>query len=421
VKGPRGNGRKIALAGLLAGAEIGVAPRDETREAAPGRHPGDPQARAVTVTTDDGARLAAEVTGAGPVAVVFAHGWLVNRHSWQFQRRALAGLATLVLYDQRGHGRSSPGGPGACTLDRLGDDLAAVIEQTLPPGTPVVLVGHAMGGTAIMSLAARRPGLFGTTIVGAALLSTPPGDPRENVPEPRLAPVIPLHPDRMTAPALRPPAIPVPAVPMANGPIPDGPALDRPRSDGPALDRPLSDESASHRPTLDRPAPDCPAPDGPLPDRPAPDRPASDRALTDGSMPECSVPDRRALERQAWGRTGRFATLGPHATRDHIRFVADLVTAADPTARLRHELLVRGRRSACPALRAVRTLVLVGSADPLTPPGDGRRIAEALPDATLAVVAGAGHLIGLERPDVVNRALRGFVGGCAARTPVRAC
>ncbi len=357
MKGPRGNGRKIALAGLLAGAEIGVAPRDETRD--PGRHPCDPQARAVTVTTDDGARLAAEVTGGGPVAVVFAHGWLVNRHSWQFQRRALAGLATLVLYDQRGHGRSSPGGPGACTLDRLGDDLAAVIEQTLPAGTPVVLVGHAMGGTAIMSLAARRPGLFGTRIVGAALLSTPPGDPRESAPEPRLAPVVPLRPDRMRAPAVRPPARPGPTLSVS--------------------DRPVSDS-------------------------PGPDRQALDR----------SVP-------QVWGRTGRSATLGPHATRDHIRFVADLVTAADPTTRLRHELLVRGRRSARPALRAVRTMVLVGSADPLTPPGDGRRIAEALPDATLAVVAGAGHLIGLERPDVVNRALRGFVGNCTARTPVRAC
>jgi pimeloyl-ACP methyl ester carboxylesterase len=54
-------------------------------------------------------------------------------------------------------------------------------------------------------------------------------------------------------------------------------------------------------------------------------------------------------------------------------------------------------------------MILVGSEDRLTPPIHSRRIAEVLPDAVLTVVAGAGHMIGLERPDVVNRALRGFL------------
>lgn len=309
------HGRKIALAGLLAGAEIGVVPRDDVEGAAPAE---DRRVRPVTVITDDGVRLAAEVVGGGSrVAVVFAHGRLVNRHYWQFQRAALAGTATLVLYDQRGHGRSARAFRDTCTIERLGDDLAAVIEQTLPCAMPVVLVGHSMGGMSIMSLAARRPGLFGSRIVGAALLSTSSGAP--GALGPRLARVIPIFPDRM-------------------------------RERDPAM--------AARSPGV----------------------PAG-------------------------------ATLGPHATRDHVRFVNDLVTA-DSTVGPPHDLLVHGRRAARPALRAVRMMIMVGSGDRLTPPVDGRRIAEALPEAVLTVVAGAGHLIGLERPDVVNRALRGFVGDC---------
>ena len=44
------------------------------------------------------------------------------------------------------------------------------------PRGPVVLVGHSMGGMTVMALAAQRPELFGTRVVGAALLSTSSGN-----------------------------------------------------------------------------------------------------------------------------------------------------------------------------------------------------------------------------------------------------
>jgi pimeloyl-ACP methyl ester carboxylesterase len=60
-------------------------------------------------------------------------------------------------------------------MEQLGRDLARVIESRAPRG-PVVLVGHSMGGMTIMALAALRPELFGTKVVGAALLSTSSGN-----------------------------------------------------------------------------------------------------------------------------------------------------------------------------------------------------------------------------------------------------
>ncbi|WP_432928829.1 alpha/beta fold hydrolase [Microbispora sp. CA-135349] len=173
-------GRKAALAGLALGLAIGTARRvqgrrTQARKAAQAldRAP----VRRMTVTTGDGVRLAVEIDDHPEprCAVVFAHGWLMNRHCWQLQREALAGLGTLILYDQRGHGDSTAGAVDACTIDRLGDDLAAVIEASVPEGLPVVLVGHSMGGMTIMALAERHPALVESRVAGAALLSTSSG------------------------------------------------------------------------------------------------------------------------------------------------------------------------------------------------------------------------------------------------------
>jgi 3-oxoadipate enol-lactonase len=57
----------------------------------------------------------------------------------------------------------------------------------------------------------------------------------------------------------------------------------------------------------------------------------------------------------------------------------------------------------------VPTLVIVGEEDELTPVDDSRRIAEAVPGATLVTIPAAGHLSNLEQPDAFNAALTGFL------------
>jgi pimeloyl-ACP methyl ester carboxylesterase len=63
---------------------------------------------------------------------------------------------------------------------------------------------------------------------------------------------------------------------------------------------------------------------------------------------------------------------------------------------------------------AVPTLVVVGRDDEFTSVGDARRMQERIPDATLVVVDGAGHLPNLERPTEFNSALERLLTAVAA-------
>lgn len=129
------------------------------------------------VTTSDGVRLHVEQDGPddAPVTVLFSHGFTANLGEWVLQRAALRERARLVFYDQRGHGRSARGGRRGATIDQLGRDLQAVLTSTCPTG-PVVLVGHSMGGMAVMSWARQFPAEVGSRVVGVFLLSTAAGD-----------------------------------------------------------------------------------------------------------------------------------------------------------------------------------------------------------------------------------------------------
>ncbi len=64
-----------------------------------------------------------------------------------------------------------------------------------------------------------------------------------------------------------------------------------------------------------------------------------------------------------------------------------------------------------PALAAtgIPVTVLVGDADRLTPPENSSALADALPDARLRVVPGAGHMLFVERPDVVAEEIAALV------------
>ena len=88
--------------------------------------------RELTVTSPDGSRLHAEVHGPeGAPAVVLAHGWTCSTAFWAPVVRDLAADHKVVVYDQRGHGRSPAAGPGGYSTDALADDLAAVLDATL--------------------------------------------------------------------------------------------------------------------------------------------------------------------------------------------------------------------------------------------------------------------------------------------------
>lgn len=110
----------------------------------------------LTVTSADGARLHAEVHGPKDApAVVLAHGWTCSTAFWAPVVRDLAAEHKVVVYDQRGHGRSPAAGPAGHSTHALADDLVAVLDATLRPDERAVLGGHSMGGMTIMAAAGR--------------------------------------------------------------------------------------------------------------------------------------------------------------------------------------------------------------------------------------------------------------------------
>ena len=127
----------------------------------------------LTVLAEDGVPLHVEINGPDTAAmtIIFCHGYTVNQNCWHFQRRELS-EHRLVFWDQRDHGRSGRSAEGSGSIAQLGTDLKAVIDAAAPGPAPVVLVGHSMGGMTIMALADQYPGLFGTKVVGAVLIST---------------------------------------------------------------------------------------------------------------------------------------------------------------------------------------------------------------------------------------------------------
>ncbi|HET6818538.1 MAG TPA: alpha/beta hydrolase [Mycobacteriales bacterium] len=77
--------------------------------------------------------------------------------------------------------------------------------------------------------------------------------------------------------------------------------------------------------------------------------------------------------------------------------------------------LSHDKLEALDVLRDVEALVLCGEKDLLTPPHNSQVMADALPDAELLLVPGAGHMVILERPAVVNAALTRLLGRATSR------
>ncbi len=129
-----------------------------------------------TVLADDGTPLHVEIDDVpgSPLTVVFVHGFTARLEEFMLQRETLRGRYRVVLYDQRGHGKSGWGNVRNATIAQTGRDLATVLDRHAPG--PVVLVGHSLGGMTLMAFARQHPELFGPRIKGVFLLATAAGE-----------------------------------------------------------------------------------------------------------------------------------------------------------------------------------------------------------------------------------------------------
>jgi pimeloyl-ACP methyl ester carboxylesterase len=114
----------------------------------------------------------------------------------------------------------------------------------------------------------------------------------------------------------------------------------------------------------------------------------------------------------------RATGFGPGASPSAVDHVVRMSGATPPQAwtDLAVSLVEMDLAHAVQEIRAP-TLVVVGEVDRLTPPGAADALARQLPDGRLAIIPGAGHAAPLERHEVWNREVEGFLAGVLG--PVR--
>ncbi|MFD8619921.1 SDR family oxidoreductase [Streptomyces sp. NPDC059513] len=105
-----------------------------------------PGARERRVRTGGVELCVAELGNGDRPTVVLVHGYPDSKEVWSEVAAQLAEQWHVVLYDVRGHGRSTAPEPlrGGFTLEKLTDDFLAVIDA-VSPDRPVHVVGHDWG------------------------------------------------------------------------------------------------------------------------------------------------------------------------------------------------------------------------------------------------------------------------------------
>lgn len=110
------------------------------------------------------------------VTVILVHSYAQDHRVWHKIMEVLPGVTArpvqVLAYDHRGHGESGRANDSTATVERLGDDLAELIQTTTGR---LILVGHGMGGLVIMALTARHQELFTERVAGLVFLATAAG------------------------------------------------------------------------------------------------------------------------------------------------------------------------------------------------------------------------------------------------------
>lgn len=130
------------------------------------------------IITADGTRIAYDIVGDGPPAVL-THGWIVGKEMWECVAARLAtGGMQAISIDRRGCGHSGRPATGF-DIDTFADDLAAVFDGLeLRDAT---LVAHSVGGCEAVRMLTRH----GAQRVARLTLvsSTTPGPPANKRPD----------------------------------------------------------------------------------------------------------------------------------------------------------------------------------------------------------------------------------------------
>jgi pimeloyl-ACP methyl ester carboxylesterase len=370
----------VAAAGVgavIAAEKIAVGRLRLRPDPAVGEPLGQLRGRPLTVLASDGVALHAEVSGPddAPVTIIFSHGYTLTQDIWHYQRQALAGAARLVFWDQRGHGRSGRIGshradPAQAAPDRGAPDRGAPDQAALEESGREQ-VGRKQGGVEQAAHDGVSIDQLGADLA-AVLAATVPGD----------GPVVLVGHSMggMTIMAL----------------AACHPELFGTKIVGTVL---ISTAASGIDPAAWLPAPLRPV-----------IRQATPSLLRGASHGRAAAVIERG--RQAAGDIAflstRFVAFGdPGVSPTIVDFLERIIraTPVDVVAEFYLALLGHDKRAALGVLGRVPTVVITGDRDRLISSRLTGEVAAGIPGADLILVPGAGHLVILERPEVVNEAI----------------
>ena len=107
--------------------------------------------------------------GSGARTVLLIHGSGMSARSWDKQLQSLPGALRTIALDLPGHGESDPA-PRAGVEEYAGAVADALVALDCGP---VVVVGHSLGGSVAIALAARSPALVRGLVLIASCVKLP--------------------------------------------------------------------------------------------------------------------------------------------------------------------------------------------------------------------------------------------------------
>lgn len=124
------------------------------------------------VDRPDGARLHGEIYGsAQKPTLLLTHGWSLDSSAWLYIRDSLASRYRVVVWDLPGLGKSRGPSNNDYSLEKLANDLNAVLEHVSPNG-PAILIGHSIGGMTEQTFCRLHKAKLGQSVKGIVLLHT---------------------------------------------------------------------------------------------------------------------------------------------------------------------------------------------------------------------------------------------------------
>jgi len=128
-----------------------------------------------TISSLDGVTLAVHDFGGHGLPLVWAHATGFHSHCYQPLAARLSSTFHSYAFDHRGHGAAEPVDPMHLVWDHYGNDAIAATSHVYSRSgnTPLIGVGHSMGGATLLMAAKEQPHMFSALFIYEPIVFPP--------------------------------------------------------------------------------------------------------------------------------------------------------------------------------------------------------------------------------------------------------